>query len=188
MDYQKLAIIGLVALAVISTAVAGAALAGVIGPSADTAAPSNDSGHDHSNHEHNEQTPTETQTAVNDSEIPENVQESYDGAKALKMNLSESDKFNNASVQINKNGEVIVAYTSQADSGPAVKDEMTEIAQRYATVVGEHNSTGGLTVSANGVILMVSSDAAEAHDDGKLNDDAFEQTFHWETNEHHGDE
>lgn len=90
-------------------------------------------------------------------------------------------------VSINKQGEVIVHYTSQADNGPALKEEMAEVAFRYSTVMGEHNETGGLTVMANGVKLMVSSDAAIAHDDGKLNDDAFKQTFHWSTYEHHNE-
>lgn len=178
MDYQKLAIIGLVALAVISTAVAGAALAGVIGPSA---TPADSGGHDHSAHSHDKQKTTPDGEPVNESEVPEDVKESIDGAKYLKQSLNEDERFANASVQISQEGEVVVAYTSQADSGPALKQEMGEVAILYADAVQSHNSTGGLTVQANGVTLMVSSDAAEAHADGKIDEEAFKETFHWET-------
>lgn len=124
-----------------------------------------------------------TAQTVTKEQAPDAVKDSIAGAKALKANLSESETFADANVSISQEGEVVVHYTSQADNGPALKEEMGDIAVRYAAVVGTHNETGGLTVAANGVKLMVSSDAAEAHDDGKINREAFEQTFHWSTYE-----
>lgn len=151
-----------------------------------------DSGHDHDSHDHGTSDAssgsTTTAQPVSEDEVPEDVKDSVAGAKALKANLSESDTFENASVSITRDGEVVVTYTSSADNGPALKDEMTEIAFRYSAVVGSHPDTGGLTVAANGVKLMVSSDTAIAYSDGKLKDNAYEQTFHWSTYEHHDDE
>jgi hypothetical protein len=121
-----------------------------------------------------------TPQPVSEQSVPEDVKASIDGAKALKTNLSESDTFQHANVSITSDGEVFVKYNSQADNGPALKEEMAGVAIRYADVVGEHNETGGLTVAANGVKLLVSSDAAKAYDDGKLKTDAYKKTFHWE--------
>jgi hypothetical protein len=60
---------------------------------------------------------------------------------------------------------------------------MAQVAFHYSTVVGNHSEIGGLTVAANGVQLMVSKDAAIAHSEGRLQDDAYKQTFHWESYE-----
>lgn len=142
----------------------------------------NDSGHDHSAHSHTE--PATTSQPVDENEVPDRVKKSLDGAKLLKQKLGENG-FENASVQINRRGEVIVHYTSQAANGPELKEEMTKVAVLYAEAVGVHNETGGLTVAANGVKLMVSSDAAEAHADGRLKKSAYKQTFHWSSYKHH---
>jgi hypothetical protein len=62
-----------------------------------------------------------------------------------------------------------------------LKEEMSEVAFMYSDVIGEHPETGGLTVRANGVILLVSKDTAAAHSRGDIQDDAFKKTFHWES-------
>lgn len=125
------------------------------------------------------ETPTPTpQPTVNEAQAPTPVQETMPAAKELKANLT-NDGYENASVSITRDGEIIVSYSSDARNGPELKEDMGEVAIRYSAVVD--NSTGGLTVAANGVKLMVSSDAAAAHDRGKLNTDAFKETFHWGT-------
>lgn len=180
MDTKSIGVGILATLLVLSTVGAGAFVAtgGLNSNQADT------SGHDHGSHQHSQQTPSEQKT-VSEDEVPEDVKSSIAGAKALKANLSESDTFANASVSITRQGDVVVHYTSKANSGPELKQEMAKVAFRYATVVGEYNETGGLEVRANGVKLMVSSDAAEAHAEGRLNDNAFKQTFHWSSYKHH---
>jgi len=117
------------------------------------------------------------QETVSEDEVPDDVKASAPAAKALKQNLT--DEGYNASVSITQRGEIVVSYSSDAGNGPELKDDMAVVAKQYAAVAG--NETGGLTVAANGVKLMVSSDAAIAHDDGKLNEEAFEKTFHWGT-------
>lgn len=118
--------------------------------------------------------------------VPTDVKQSVDGAKLLKKKLM-NNNFDNATVQIAPDGEVVVSYQSKADNGPMLKEDMAKVAILYAEAVGVHNETGGLTVAANGVKLMVSSDAAEAYADGRIQKDAFKKTFHWssvKTEEH----
>jgi hypothetical protein len=127
------------------------------------------------------ETDTQPTPEPNQAQPPEEVNQSLDGAKALKTDLSGTQAFSNATVNINQNGEVLVYYQSEAGSGPALKEEMAQVAFHYSTVVGNHSEMGGLTVAANGVQLMVSKDAAIAHNEGRLQDDAYKQTFHWES-------
>ena len=129
------------------------------------------------------ETDTQPTPEPNQAQPPEAVNQSLDGAKALKTDLSGTQAFSNATVNINQNGEVLVYYQSEAGSGPALKEEMARVAFHYSTVVGNHSEMGGLTVAANGVQLMVSKDAAIAHNEGRLQDDAYKQTFHWESYE-----
>jgi hypothetical protein len=112
---------------------------------------------------------------VNESEVPTEVSESLPTAKALKRSLDENGY--QANVSITPRGEIVVAYSSDASNGPELKEDMSRIAMLYADVA--RGDTGGLTVAANGIKLMVSSDAAIAYDDGKLKEDAFKKTFHW---------
>lgn len=112
----------------------------------------------------------------------EDVQESREGAAALKEALTASG-YENARVFIKQNGEVAVIHNSTADNGPALKDEMEEIAFHHSDVMAEYNETGGLTVQANGVTMMVPRDTAIAHANGDINDDAYRQTFHYESQE-----
>lgn len=125
-------------------------------------------------------TPTESQPqeTVSENDVPEPVKQSVPAAKELKRSLND-EGYDNTSVSISQRGEIIVSYSSDAQNGPELKEDMAQVAFLYSEVVG--NETGGLTVAANGVKLMVSSDAAIAYDDGKLEDDAFKQTFHWST-------
>lgn len=182
MDYQNVAIGALVAVTIISVAIAGLALGGVL--DSPTSGEQASDEHDHSSHDHGASdgdNGTETEQTVSEDEVPEDVRSSVDGAQALKLNLTESEKreFRGANVSIKPTGEVTVLYASQADSGPALKEEMGELAIRYAHVVAEHNETGGLEVRANGVKLLVSSDAAEAYGNDRLKTDAYKETFHW---------
>jgi len=121
----------------------------------------------------------ETNQEVSPDEVPADVQQSLDGARQMKQELRNTDSFSEANVSIRRNGDVTVFYTSNVNSGPELKEEMGEVAYIYSDVVGEYNETGELTVATNGVKLLVSSDAAEAHADGKINEDAFSKTFHW---------
>jgi hypothetical protein len=174
MDYQSVALGAVVALILATGAAGGAyiAMGGDFGGSAQQAQPSTQTA---------TPAPQQTSQPVETGEVPDSVKDSIPGAKMLKANLSDSEVFGSANVSISKDGEVVVHYTSEAASGPELKSEMAQVALRYANVVGTHNQTGGLTVAANGVKLMVSSDAAVAYDNGNLKTDAFNQTFHWET-------
>jgi len=176
MELKSIAV-GVVATLLVLSAIGAGAFVAVNGLPSNNQADT--SGHDHSSHNHGEQTPTSTAETVSEDEVPDDVKASLAGAKALKANLSETDTFENASVSITKQGEVVVHYNSQASNGQELKNEMAQVAYHYSDVVGEHNETGGLQVRANGVKLMVSSDAAVAHSNDKLKDNAYEQTFHW---------
>jgi len=132
-----------------------------------------------------DQEPQTTSEEVNENEVPDDVKESLPAAKELKQKLIDNG-YDNASVSLTQQGEIVVSYSSEAGNGPELKDDMGEVAIMYSEVVG--NETGGLTVAANGVKLMVSSDAAIAHDDGKLNKEAFEKTYHWSSYGQESDE
>jgi len=185
MELKSIAV-GVVATLLVLSAVGAGAFVAVNGLPSNNQADANESGHDHSSHEHST-TPTSTAEPVNEDEVPEDVKASLAGAKALKANLSDTDTFENASVSITKQGEVVVHYNSQASNGQELKNEMAQVAYHYSDVMGEHNETGGLQVRANGVKLMVSSDAAVAHSNDKLKDNAYEQTFHWGSYQHAGE-
>lgn len=182
MELKPIAV-GAVAMLLIVSAVGAGAFVATGGLNSSNQADT--SRHDHSAHNHGQQTTTSEQQTVSEDEVPDDVKKSIAGAKALKANLSESEKFANATVSIKKTGDVVVHYGSQANTGPELKEEMGAIAVRYAHVVNKYNETGGLEVRANGVKLLVSSDAAEAYAEGRLKDNAFKQTFYWGSYQHH---
>lgn len=116
------------------------------------------------------------QETVSEDEVPEDVKNSVPAAKELKSSMTE-EGYENTSVSVAQSGEIVVTFNSDASNGAEIKDDMTDVAYLYSDAV--ENETGGLTVAANGVKLMVSSDAAVAHSEDRLKDDAFEETFHW---------
>lgn len=171
---KKLIAIGIVVAILFTTIGAGAAitLAGGAG-SQDVSEPTD--------------TPTATPTPqpepVNQSEIPQAAQDSAEGAKLLQEKLQDTEKFSDARVFVTKQGEVVVVYTSEVQHGAELKPEMTEVAVMYAGVVGEEPKTGGLTVAANGVEMLVSSDAALAYDEDRLKKSAYKETFVFKSSE-----
>jgi len=166
---------------VVTLFVVGLLAGGLVVATSDTGSPAGD-GHEHEHVSTERQTSTTSEERrVSTEEAPEDVTNSLPAAKALKQNLSESEQFSDANVSITRDGRLVVKHTSNADSAAALKEEMGEIAQRYAAVVGEHNESGNLIVLSNGVKLTVQTDAAIAYDDGKLKEDAYSETFHWST-------
>jgi hypothetical protein len=123
---------------------------------------------------------------VSASETPDEVKQSLPAAKELKRSLMDEGRSDhNVSISPD-NGEILVTYSSDASNGPALKEDMGEVAILYSEVVS--NETGGLTVAANGVKLMVSSDAAIRYDEGGLKTNAFKKTFHWSSVSQNGGE
>lgn len=131
-----------------------------------------------------ESTPNSTvNETVDATEAPQAAQDSYDGAMMMKEELRSTEKFSDAKVFVTKRGEVVVVFESDAQYGPDLKNDMTEVAMVYSDVMAEYPETGGLTVSANGIEMLVSSDTALAHSEDRLEDDAYEKTFVYQTSE-----
>lgn len=161
METKDYAIIGLVALLVIGTAGVG----GYMFAGGNSAPAPNDT--------------TTTQTPREATAPPEEVNASKPGAAALYQELE--GNYSNLRVFITERGEVVVSYTSDANSGPELKNEMAQIAYQYAGVMVEHPETGGLTVRANGVQMLVSSDTAYAYGNESIKQDAYKETFVYKT-------
>ena len=166
-DTKIYAIAGFVLIATVALLVGGAMLA----ESPDT--------NESTNEAPSSSQPLPQDDPVNIEDTPESVQNSLAGAQELKKNLDVSEKYSDSTVSINKDGMIAVKHTSSAASGPELKNEMTEIAHHYSNVMPANNETGELVVASNGVRLMVSSDAAIAHGEDRLKDDAFAETFVW---------
>lgn len=124
--------------------------------------------------------PTTTPTVSPEGTPPLAVEDSRDGAIALKRTLNENGH-EDKNVTIRRNGEVIVSFTSDAQHGPELKQELTEVALLYPEVVAEHQEMGGLVVYANGVALVVSKDTALAHARGDIKESAYKETFHYQS-------
>lgn len=134
------------------------------------------SGHDHGSHDHGQTTTQERQT-VDENKVPAPVRESKPGAQAMAEALRNGD-YQELRVFIKKqNGEVVVTFISDAQSGTGLKEDLRGVAYEYSDVVGEYSETGGLTVHANGVEMLVSQDTALAHSNESINDGAFNKTF-----------
>lgn len=162
METKDYAIIGLVALLVIGTAGAGGyMLAG-------------------GNSTPSDATPTTTETPQEAQAPPESVNESKPGASMMYERLSEQD-YENLRVFITQRGEVVVSFTSNAQYGEELKNDMADVAMVYSEVMVEHPETGGLTVRANGVQMLVSSDTALAHGEGDIKESAYKETFVYKT-------
>lgn len=120
------------------------------------------------------------QSPVNESEIPSQVAESKTGAVALKRALIE-DGYTASNVSIQPDGQLIVQYRTDAQNSNQIKSEMSEIAHTYADVAVENQEIGSLNVQSTGVILTVPADTAIAHGDGRLDDEAYAETFYYST-------
>lgn len=128
-----------------------------------------------------QQSPTQqSDNVVNESEIPSQVAESKTGAVALKRALIE-DGYTASNVSIQPDGQLIVQYRTDAQNSNQIKSEMSEIAHTYADVAVENQEIGSLNVQSTGVILTVPADTAIAHGDGRLDDEAYAETFYYST-------
>lgn len=128
-----------------------------------------------------QQSPTQqSDNVVNESEIPSQVAESKTGAVALKRALIE-DGYTASNVSIQPDGQLIVQYRTEAQNSNQIKSEMSEIAHTYADVAVENQEIGSLNVQSTGVILTVPADTAIAHGDGRLDDEAYAETFYYST-------
>lgn len=116
---------------------------------------------------------------VNESNVPDEVLESKDGATALKESfITNYDYQNNVSIQ--PDGQIILSYGSDAQNGNQLKDEMKQVALLYSDVAAEHESIGALTIRANGVMLTVPADTAIAHGQGDINEEAYFETVRFD--------
>lgn len=120
------------------------------------------------------------QSPVNESEIPSQVAESKTGAVALKRALIENE-YTASNVLIQRDGQLFVQYQTDAQNRNQIKSEMSEIAHTYADVAVENQEIGSLNVQSTGVILTVPADTAIAHGDGRLDDEAYGETFYYST-------
>jgi hypothetical protein len=119
------------------------------------------------------------QPTVNESEVPQQVLDSKPGAVAMKEAfINEYDNQNNVSIQ--SDGNLVLQYSSTAQNGNQLKDEMKQVALLYADVAAENPNTGSLTIYANGVMLTVPADSAQAHGNGNINEEAFFKTVRFD--------
>jgi len=116
---------------------------------------------------------------VNESEVPQQVIDSKPGAVALKENFSAEYEHPN-NVSIKQDGNLVLQYSSTAQNGNQLKDEMRQVALLYADVAAEHPEAGALTIHANGVVLTVPDDSAQAHGNGNIDEEAFFETVRWD--------
>lgn len=127
-------------------------------------------------------TQTENSTdsqVVNETNVPDEVLESKDGATSLKESFITNYGYQN-NVSIQPDGQVILSYSSDAQNGKQLKDEMKDVALLYSDVAAEHQSMGALTIQANGVLLTVPADTAIAHGQGDINEDAYFETVRFD--------
>jgi len=118
----------------------------------------------------------ETTSAEPESEpAPSAVNESQAGASALLEEMRAAG-YSEAEVYIKDDGEVLLIIGPKADSTEMMREEFRQIAMRYSGVMADHPETHGLTIDIGGVQALVSSEAATAHANGDLQDDAY-----WET-------
>lgn len=103
----------------------------------------------------------------------EDAQSSVDGATALKESLVEAG-YEDARVFVQQDGTVGVMFTPENPN--AAKKEMYDVAVTYAGIVEDNPEMGGLTISVDGVVMLVSQDAALAHANGDIDEEAFKET------------
>jgi len=70
-----------------------------------------------------DQEPQTTSEEVNENEVPDDVKESLPAAKELKQKLIDNG-YDNASVSLTQQGEIVVSYSSEAGNGPELKDDI----------------------------------------------------------------
>lgn len=116
----------------------------------------------------------EGQEPVNESELSEDAQASVEGATELKQKLLDAG-YSDARVFVKQDGLIGVSFIP--DDSTEVKSEMTDVAYMYSDVLEDHPETGGLTISIDGVQMLVSQDATLAYTNGNINADAFEETL-----------
>jgi uncharacterized iron-regulated membrane protein len=127
-------------------------------------------------------TPTSTATPepVDESNVSQDVLDSKPGATALKQNFQSKNQYESR-VFIQRDGQVVLSYTSDASGGTELKSEMKEIALLYADVAADNPNTGALTIRANGVLLTVPADSAIAHGNGDINEEAYFKTVRFDS-------
>ena len=118
--------------------------------------------------------------AVNESEVPQQVIDSKPGAVALKEAfMSEYDNKHNVSIQ--PDGNLVLSYSSEAQNGNQLKSEMRQVALLYTDVAAEHPEAGSLTIYANGAVLTIPVNSAQAHGNGDIDEEAFFKTVRWDS-------
>jgi len=121
---------------------------------------------------------TDTPEPVNQSEVPQEVIDSKPGAVAMKEAFT--NEYDNH-VSITSDGNLVVRYSSTAQNGNQLKDEMKQVALLYTDVAAEHPEVGSLTIYANGVILTVPANSAQAHGNGDIDEEAFFKTVRFDS-------
>lgn len=135
--------------------------------------------------QYNQTEASQNEQIVNESNVPEQVIDSKPGASALKQSMVDNG-YSESKISIQPDGQLIVQYQSEAQNANQIKDEMSEIAQLYADVAVENQDVGSLNVASKGVILTVPVDSAIAHGDGRLDDEAYSETFYYDSQSKNG--
>jgi len=126
------------------------------------------------------ETTSEASNVVNESEVNKYVRDSTDGAADLKRAFQSEYQYDN-SVKIKQDGQVMLTYSSAAQNGNQLKEEMKNVALLYADASSENPNVGALTIQANGAVLTVPADSAIAHGDGRINEEAYFKTVRWDS-------
>lgn len=123
---------------------------------------------------------SQDEQVVNESNVPQQVLDSKPGATVFKQSLMDSE-YSESNVSIQSDGQLIVQYQSEAQNANQIKGEMSDIAQLYADTAANNQDVGSLNVVSKGVMLTVPVDSAIAHGEGRLDDEAYSETFYYDS-------
>lgn len=120
-----------------------------------------------------------------DEQIVTNVSDSVNASKPVAAALygSVANDTDGTRVFIDQEGTIIVTFESSAETGERLKEEMRPIAHTYSDIVYNRTNAGGLDVQSNGVSMVVTKDAAIAHANESINDEAFNETLAFTSDE-----
>lgn len=109
-------------------------------------------------------------------DVPESVNKSRPLAEDFYMDIREH--FDDVRVFIKQDGEIVMEYSTTADSGEQVKTEIHQIANEYAKLVKEKNYTGRtLSIVVGQVQGVVPNATVRAYAQGEINQEAFLETI-----------
>lgn len=87
------------------------------------------------------------------------------------------DYFDSVRVFITQNGEIVMQYSTTAETESALKSEMHRIAKEYATIVKEGHQPVSLTIVTGKVQGIIPTAAIKAYVRGDINEEAYHETL-----------